>query len=249
MDGFSINLSGQSINTEEFLEFLKELLNTRNVPHQKLTFEITETVAADSLLYVKEFIHQIKQFGCKFSLDDFGSGYSSYAYLKSLNVDYLKIDGAFVKDIANSKADVAIVKSMNEIGHSLGMETIAEYVENDEIHAILKEIGVDYVQGYGIQKPMLLTELIGKSGFAKDHGVAGAQDFTDKKDHGVADVQDFADKDGALGEDAVSVESGAIMEAHEFVDDSDHAADHDSDEGIQVPEAAGSPEDDDFWGF
>lgn len=177
MNGFSINLSGQSINSEEFLAFLKDLLVTSNVPPQKLTFEITETVAADSLVYVKKFIKQIKQFGCKFSLDDFGSGYSSYAYLKSLNVDYLKIDGAFVKDIANNKADVAIVKSMNEIAHSLGMETIAEYVENNEIYEILKVIGVDFVQGFGIQKPILISELLdGQSTTeiterAKDHSV------------------------------------------------------------------------------
>ena len=166
MDGFSINLSGQSINTEDFLEFLKELLTSSNMPLQKLTFEITETVAADSLVYVKKFIKQIKQFGCKFSLDDFGSGYSSYSYLKNLDVDYLKIDGAFVKDIANNKADIAIVKSMNEIAHSLGMETIAEYVENNEILDILREIGVDYVQGYGIQQPVMLTELVDESGFS-----------------------------------------------------------------------------------
>ncbi|MFZ2171469.1 MAG: EAL domain-containing protein, partial [Methylococcaceae bacterium] len=170
MDGFSINLSGQSINTEEFLEFLKEVLASSSVPLQKLTFEITETVAAVSLIYVKKFIKQIKQFGCKFSLDDFGSGYSSYAYLKSLNVEYLKIDGAFVKDIANNKADVAIVKSMNEIAHSLGMKTIAEYVENNDIRDILMEIGVDYVQGYGIQKPILLAGLVDEPIFSESNG-------------------------------------------------------------------------------
>lgn len=158
-DGFSINLSGQSINTEEFLDFLKTILASGSVQPDKLTFEITETVAVDSLLYVQKFIDEIKGFGCKFSLDDFGSGYSSYSYLKSLSVDYLKIDGAFVKDIAANEADAAIVKSMNEIAHLLGMKTIAEYVENDQILAILKTIGVDYVQGYGIQKPILLNQL------------------------------------------------------------------------------------------
>lgn len=159
-DGFAINLSGQSINDEEFLDFLKQLLESSSAPLDKITFEITETIASKSLAFTKQFIHTIKEFGCKFSLDDFGSGYSSYSYLKNLNVDYLKIDGAFVKDIANNKADVAIVKSMNEIAHSLGLKTIAEYVENDEIMDILKEIGVDYAQGYGVQKPILLTELV-----------------------------------------------------------------------------------------
>ena len=191
MDGFSINLSGQSINTEEFLEFLKEFLASSSVPLQKLTFEITETVAADSLVYVKKFIKQIKQFGCKFSLDDFGSGYSSYSYLKNLDVDYLKIDGAFVKYIANNNADAAIVKSMNEIAHSLGMETIAEYVENNEIRDILREIGVDYVQGYGVQKPVLLTELLDESGFAEDNGFLEDNSFPE--DNGIAEDNGLAD--------------------------------------------------------
>jgi diguanylate cyclase (GGDEF)-like protein len=189
LGGFSINLSGQSINTEEFLEFLKELLASSSVPSQKITFEITESVAADSLVYVKKFIKQIKQFGCKFSLDDFGSGYSSYSYLKNLNVDYLKIDGAFVKDMANNKADVAIVKSMNEIAHSLGIKTIAEYVENNEIRDILREIGVDYVQGYGIQKPILLTELLDESSFAE--GSSFAEDNGFSEDNGLADDNEF----------------------------------------------------------
>ncbi len=190
-NGFSINLSGQSINSEDFLVFLKDLIVSSNVPPQKLTFEITETVAADSLVYVKKFIKQIKQFGCKFSLDDFGSGYSSYAYLKSLNVDYLKIDGAFVKDIANNKADVAIVKSMNEIAHSLGMETIAEYVENNEIHEILKTIGVDYAQGYGIQKPIVLTELIVDSSSAETKELVENHSFIE--DNGLAADHSFSD--------------------------------------------------------
>lgn len=159
-DGFAINLSGQSINDEEFLDFLKAFLRTASAPLDKITFEITETIASKSLVFTKNFIHAIKEFGCKFSLDDFGSGYSSYSYLKNLNVDYLKIDGAFIKDIANNKADVAIVKSMNEIAHSLGLKTIAEYVENNEIMDILKEIGVDYAQGYGVEKPVLLSDLV-----------------------------------------------------------------------------------------
>ena len=163
MDGFSINLSGQSVNSPEFQALLMQLLASADLPYEKLTFELTETVAADNLANTKNFIKNIKQFGCKFSLDDFGSGYSSYSYLKHLNVDYLKIDGAFVKDIANNAADVAIVKSMNEIGHSPGLKTIAEYVENDEIREILKEIGVDYAQGYGVQKPILLTELVSQA--------------------------------------------------------------------------------------
>jgi diguanylate cyclase (GGDEF)-like protein len=160
LDGFSINLSGESLNSEEFLCFLKETLATSDVPLEKITFEITETVAAGSFQFVQSFIKQIKEFNCKFSLDDFGTGYSSYAYLKSLDVDYLKIDGAFVKDILKSDSDVAIVKSMNEIAHSLGLKTIAEYVENDEIRNLLQEIGVDYAQGWGIHEPEPLEDLV-----------------------------------------------------------------------------------------
>ena len=159
--GFAINLSGQSLNSEEFLTFLKDRLSMQDVPAEKITFEVTESVAAGSLAFTKRFIKEIKYFGCKFSLDDFGTGYSSYSYLKSLDVDYLKIDGSFIKDIANSPTDVVMVNSMNEIAHSLELETIAEYVENMKIHAILKEIGVDYAQGYGIHKPMPLIELAG----------------------------------------------------------------------------------------
>ncbi len=159
LDGFSINLSGESMNSEEFLGFLRQLLASSSIPLEKITFEITETVAADSFQFVQTFIKKIKRFKCKFSLDDFGSGYSSYSYLKSLDVDYLKIDGIFVKDMPNSPTDIAIVKSMNEIAHSLNLKTIAEYVENDAILAILKEMGVDYAQGWGIQKPILLNDL------------------------------------------------------------------------------------------
>lgn len=157
--GFAINLSGQSLNSEEFLENLLRRLTDCDLPLHKITFEVTETVASDNLIFTETFISQIKHFGCKFSLDDFGTGYSSYSYLKSLDVDYLKIDGSFIKEIAHSPTDVAMVKSMNEIAHSLGLETIAEYVENDEIYAILKEIGVDYGQGWGIHKPVNIAEL------------------------------------------------------------------------------------------
>jgi EAL domain-containing protein (putative c-di-GMP-specific phosphodiesterase class I) len=159
LDGFSINLSGESLNSEEFLDFLKHTLASSKVPLEKITFEITETVAASSFRFTQQFIKQIRRFNCKFSLDDFGSGYSSYSYLKSLSIDYLKIDGVFVKDILNNPADVAIVRSIHEVANSLGLKTIAEYVENDEILALLKEIGINYAQGWGIQQPILLDDL------------------------------------------------------------------------------------------
>jgi EAL domain-containing protein (putative c-di-GMP-specific phosphodiesterase class I) len=159
LGGFSINLSGESMNSQEFLDFLKQTLSTCNIPLEKIIFEITETVAADNFQFIQTFIKQIKSFKCKFSLDDFGSGYSSFSYLKRLEVDYLKIDGIFVKDIVNNSTDAAIVSSMNEIAHFLNLKTTAEYVENDEVFTLLKNIGVDYVQGWGIEKPRLLTDL------------------------------------------------------------------------------------------
>ena len=101
-----------------------------------------------------KFIATLKELECRFALDDFGSGLSSFGYLKNLPVDYLKIDGMFVKDIVDDPIDCAMVKSINEIGHVMGMQTIAEFVENDIVRGMLKEIGVDYAQGYGIEKPL-----------------------------------------------------------------------------------------------
>jgi EAL domain-containing protein (putative c-di-GMP-specific phosphodiesterase class I) len=100
--------------------------------------------------------------GCKFALDDFGSGLSSFAYLKNLAVDYLKIDGMFIKEIASDPITHAMVKSINEIGHVMGMQTIAEFVENEAIEVIVRELGVDYAQGYGIEKPQPLSDILAK---------------------------------------------------------------------------------------
>lgn len=167
MGGIAINLSGQSLNDVNFLSFIKEIFALYpEVPLEKICFEITETMAITNMTYANNIIHAIKEMGCEFSLDDFGTGQSSYEYLKNLPVDYLKIDGVFIKDIANNPADQAMVKSINEIGHFLGMKTVAEFVENDEIVGILKDIGVDYAQGYVFEKPLLITEFMEKSTFA-----------------------------------------------------------------------------------
>jgi len=107
-----------------------------------------------------KFISALKNKGCRFALDDFGSGLSSFGYLKNLPVEYLKIDGMFVKDITEDPIDHAMVKSINEIGHVMGMQTIAEFVENDEIKGMLREIGVDYGQGYGIHKPQPFDDIL-----------------------------------------------------------------------------------------
>ena len=149
----AINLSGNSISDERFLEFLVNQLSIMGIPAEKICFEITETAAIANLVKASHFIAKLKDLGCSFSLDDFGSGMSSFAYLKKLPVDFLKIEGMFVRDIAIDPVDFAMVKSINELGHAMGKRTIAEFVENQEILEKLREIGVDYVQGYGIARP------------------------------------------------------------------------------------------------
>jgi len=160
IDHFSINLSGQSLGDEALLEHIITLLNNGTVPADKIVFEITETAAVNNLREATNFISILKSHGCKFSLDDFGSGLSSFAYLKNLRVDYLKIDGMFVKDILDDPIDAAMVRSINEIGHVMNIKTIAEFVENQEVQQQLEGIGVDFVQGYGISKPFPIDELL-----------------------------------------------------------------------------------------
>ena len=157
--GFSVNLSGNSLNDDTFLEFLLGQFAVSSVPPEMICFEITETAAITNLSDATEFIRVLKQTGCKFALDDFGSGLSSYGYIQKLPVDYIKIDGIFIRNINTSLHDQALVKSINELAHFMGMETVAEFVENHEILAVLREIGVDHSQGYGIKKPTLLEDL------------------------------------------------------------------------------------------
>jgi diguanylate cyclase (GGDEF)-like protein/PAS domain S-box-containing protein len=159
----SINLSGQSLTESSFLDFVIDELTKSNIRNEKICFEITETAAITNMNLAIKFISTIKRLGCKFALDDFGSGLSSFAYLKNLPVDYLKIDGMFVRDIADDPIDHAMVKSINEIGHIMGMKTIAEFVENDVIKDMLTDIGVNYAQGYGIGKPVSLLEVLGEN--------------------------------------------------------------------------------------
>ena len=125
-----------------------------------ICFEITETAAISNLYTADRIIAELKQYGFQFALDDFGSGLSSFGYLKKLPVDYLKIDGMFVKDIVGNPIDHAMVKSINDIGHVMGMKTIAEFVENDEIKAMLSELHVDYAQGYGVGIPKLFDGFV-----------------------------------------------------------------------------------------
>ncbi len=155
----SINLSGSSLTDANILDFIIERLETTGIEANKLCFEITETAAILNLNNAIKFISILRNLGCRFALDDFGSGLSSFAYLKNLQVDYLKIDGMFVKDIADDPIDRAMVKSINEIGQVMGMETIAEFVETNEVKGMLTESGVNFAQGFGIGKPMPIEDL------------------------------------------------------------------------------------------
>ena len=150
---YTINLSGASINSDRFLGFLQEQFTRHSISPYTICFEITETIAISNLTKAAEFIHELKQLGCLFALDDFGSGMSSLAYLKNLPVDFLKIDGSFVKNIIDDPVDNATVDCFNQIGHVMDMQTIAEFVENQAIITKLQELGVDYAQGYGVGKP------------------------------------------------------------------------------------------------
>ena len=157
--GFAINVSGHSVNDTTFPDFVLQQFSRTQAPTSKVTFEITETAAIANLDNAVDFMNRMRIIGCKFSLDDFGTGLSSYSYLRNLPVDYVKIDGVFVRDISNNLADYAVVRSINEIGHYLGKQTIAEYVENDEAIVSLEEIGVDFAQGYGVARPTTLANI------------------------------------------------------------------------------------------
>ena len=149
----TINLSGHSLADESFLRFVMDELQRKNVPAEKLCFEITETAAIANLSSATRFIQVLGERGCSFALDDFGTGLSSFSYLKTLPVQFLKIDGVFVKDILDDPIDYEMVKSINDIGHVMGKRTIAESVENYAVQERLMSIGVDYVQGYGVAPP------------------------------------------------------------------------------------------------
>lgn len=149
----SMNLSGLSIGDSETLEFIKYTLEQSSVPPGKICFEITETAAITNLDAAVRFMHKLKAIGVLFSLDDFGTGLSSFAYLRTLPVDYLKIDGMFVRHIDRSIIDWTMVKAINDMGQIMGKQTIAEFVENAEIYHQLSEIGVNYAQGFLLSKP------------------------------------------------------------------------------------------------
>jgi diguanylate cyclase (GGDEF)-like protein/PAS domain S-box-containing protein len=155
----SINLSGQSLGSDQLLPHIERMLRDTGVPAHKLCFEITETEAIANLSRARQFMSVLRAMGCRFALDDFGTGFSSYGYLKNLPVDFIKIDGAFVKDLTADPVSQAMVESINQVGHALGKQTIAEFVEDKATLACLENIGVDYAQGYGIAMPRPIGEL------------------------------------------------------------------------------------------
>ncbi len=162
--GVAVNLSGLSINDESFIPFILEQIALLEISTDYITFEITETAGIESLSSAAEFINTIKKTGCRFSLDDFGTGMSTYSYLKNLPVDFIKIDGSFIRDLETNNSDKAVVRSITEIGHFMGKKIIAECVEKESTIDLLRGMGVDYVQGYAIARPKPLKNLLTESG-------------------------------------------------------------------------------------
>ncbi len=149
----AINLSGTSLSEDRFLNFVIDELKSHNLPRGAICFEITETAAISNLARVVHFMQALKELGCLFSLDDFGSGLSSFTYLKNLPVDYLKIDGQFIRNVVDDTVDESMVKAIREVGHAMGIETIAERVETRQVLDKLGTLGVGFAQGYYIARP------------------------------------------------------------------------------------------------
>lgn len=157
---YSINLSGNTLDDKGIVSYIKDTADRFEIDNRLICFEITETAAIKNLNKAKTLIKDLKASGFKFALDDFGSGLSSFQYLKNLPVDFLKIDGSFVSDMVNNTVDHAMVAAINEVGHIMGIQTIAEYVENEQIIKKLRAINVDFAQGYGIEQPKPIKEIL-----------------------------------------------------------------------------------------
>ncbi len=155
----AINIAGDSLSDSDFLDFVIETFQSTKADPSNVIFEITENIAITNLAAAIEFMDTLIKSGCEFSLDDFGRGFSSFGSLKDLPVDYIKIDGGFVHSILENPADEATVKAINEIGHALGKQTVAEFVENNAIKEHLITLGIDFAQGFGIAKPRPLNDV------------------------------------------------------------------------------------------
>jgi EAL domain-containing protein (putative c-di-GMP-specific phosphodiesterase class I) len=151
------------MSDERLLEFIRQELSAVDVPAECICFEITETAAVQNLATASQFIQELKDLGCRFALDDFGSGLSSFMYLKHLPVDFLKIDGSFVRDMQDNAMNRAIVEACHQIGRTIGVRTIAEFVEDRSTLDALHAIGVDFAQGYGISKPRPLDDFLAEN--------------------------------------------------------------------------------------
>jgi diguanylate cyclase (GGDEF)-like protein/PAS domain S-box-containing protein len=154
---YTINLSGNTLNDDQFIHFVRAQLDYYQIPTQAICFEVTETVAIGNLQKAADFMQELRQLGCKFALDDFGTGMSSFAYLKTLPIDYLKIDGCFVREIDRDPIARAMVEAINKVGQVMGIKTITEFVSSDIIRQTVTEMGVDYGQGYNIAEPRVLV--------------------------------------------------------------------------------------------
>lgn len=170
---FAINLSGQSLGNDAFLPFVQERLAASGVPPEMITFEITESVAVARMQQAQAFMHTLKKIGCKFSLDDFGTGLSSFAYLKLFPVDTLKIDGSFIRDLATNVVSQSVVAAIAEVARVMQLETVAEYVQDEAALSLLRDIGITYAQGYLLGTPELLSEKLHIVSLAADTGKTG----------------------------------------------------------------------------
>jgi Amt family ammonium transporter len=158
---FSMNISGPSIASEEFLEFLERSIRDSGVPPETLCFELTETSAVSNLARAERLMLKLRALGCSFALDDFGTGLSSLAYLRALPVSILKIDGAFVRDATGNERTESMVRAIAQLAHTMGMETVAEFVETDALRTRMASLGVDFGQGFAIGRPVPLAEVLG----------------------------------------------------------------------------------------
>jgi EAL domain-containing protein (putative c-di-GMP-specific phosphodiesterase class I) len=169
---FAVNLSGQSLGSEQFLPFVQKRIVASGVPPEMLCFEITESVAVANLQRAQTFMHTLKRTGCKFSLDDFGTGLSSFAYLKLFPVDTLKIDGSFIRDLSSNVVSQSVVAAISEVARVMQLDSVAEFVQDEATLALLRKLGITWAQGYLFGQPASLSERI--AGLASAESAAEA---------------------------------------------------------------------------
>ena len=157
---FAINLSGQSLGDDEILAFIEDEIRRTGVPARCLCFEVTESAAVSNLTKAQQFLNRLSEIGCAIALDDFGAGLSSFAYLKNFSVDILKIDGGFIRDITENRISESMVAAITQVAKVMELETVAEYVEHEQVRKLLKSIGVNYAQGHLSGKPVPLADAL-----------------------------------------------------------------------------------------